>query len=101
MISIPENLEGKAKTITGNPKMIVEQLKELGYQNLYIDGGVTIQGFLEEDLIDEMIITRVPILLGDGIPLFGKLTQRLYFSHKKTESLNEDLTKSHYSRIRK
>jgi dihydrofolate reductase len=101
MISIPENLKGKAKTITGNPKMIVEQLKELGYQNLYIDGGVTIQGFLEEDLIDEMIITRVPILLGDGIPLFGKLTQRLYFSHKKTESLNEDLTKSHYSRIRK
>jgi dihydrofolate reductase len=99
-ISIPKNLKGKAESINGSPKMIVEQLKELGHQNLYIDGGITIQGFLEEDLIDEMIITRVPILLGDGIPLFGKLNQRLHFSLKKTELLNENLVKSYYTRIR-
>ena len=99
-INIPTDLEGKAETITGTPKKIVEQLKEFGHQNLYIDGGKTIQGFLEEDLIDEMIITTVPILLGDGISLFGKLTQRLRFSHRKTEVLNESLVKSYYTRTR-
>jgi len=99
-ISIPKELDGKVEPITGNPTEIVEQLNVLGHENLYIDGGVTIQGFLEEDLVDEMIITRVPILLGDGIPLFGKLTNRLHFYHKKTEFLNENLVKSYYVRTR-
>ena len=99
-ISIPKNLDGKVEPVTGTPTEIVEQLNELGHENLYIDGGVTIQGFLEEDLIDEMIITRVPILLGDGIPLFGKITNRLHFNHKKTEFLNENLVKSYYVRTR-
>jgi dihydrofolate reductase len=99
-VDVPKELEGKAKSISGTPKELVDQLKELGHQNLYIDGGITIQGFLEADLIDEMVITRVPVLLGNGIPLFGTLTQRLYFSHEMTEVLNEMLTKSRYVRIR-
>jgi dihydrofolate reductase len=100
-LEIPESLQDKIIIINGRPKELVDQLKELGHQNLYIDGGVTIQSFLEEDLIDEMIITRVPVVLGNGIPLFGKLAQRLYFSHHSTEILNETLVKSHYKRIRK
>ncbi|MHA1904232.1 MAG: dihydrofolate reductase family protein [Candidatus Thorarchaeota archaeon] len=99
-VNVPKELENKVEIITGNPKKLVDKLKELGHQNLYIDGGITIQGFLEEDLIDEMIITRIPVLLGNGIPLFGKLTQRLYFSHERTEILNETLVKSHYKRVR-
>lgn len=99
-VNIPKELENKVETITGNPKKVVDQLKELGHQNLYIDGGTTIQGFLEEDLIDEMIITRIPVLLGDGIPLFSKLSPRLYFNHKRTEILNKILVKSHYTRVR-
>jgi dihydrofolate reductase len=99
-ISIPKELEDKVEIITGNPMKLVDQLKEKGHQNLYIDGGVTIQGFLEDDLIDEMIITRVPVLLGNGVPLFDKLTQRLNFSHMRTEILNEALVKSHYKRVR-
>jgi dihydrofolate reductase len=99
-VDIPKELESKVKTITGRPKEVVDQLKGLGHQNLYVDGGITIQGFLEEDLIDEMIITRVPVLLGNGIPLFGKITRRLYFSHEKTELLSEMLAKSYYKRVR-
>ena len=98
---IPESLQDKIIIIKGSPKELVDQLKELGHQNLNIDGGITIQSFLEEDLIDEMIITRVPVVLGNGISLFGKLAQRLYFSHHSTEILNETLVKSHYKRIRK
>ena len=99
-VKIPKELETKVEIMNASPKKLVEQLKERGHQNLYIDGGNTIQGFLEEDLIDEMIITRVPVLLGDGIPLFRKLPHRLDFSHRRTESLGEILVSSHYTRIR-
>jgi dihydrofolate reductase len=98
--TIPEALQDKVEIIKGSAGELVEQLQELGHQNLYIDGGVTIQGFLEEDLIDEMILTRIPVLLGEGIPLFGNLTQSLDFSHMKTEIFNNMLVKSHYSRVR-
>ncbi|MHA3965083.1 MAG: dihydrofolate reductase family protein [Candidatus Thorarchaeota archaeon SMTZ1-45] len=98
---VPKELEGKAEIIQGDPKIVVEQLNKLGHQNLYIDGGITIQNFLEEDLIDEMIITKVPILLGEGIPLFDKLSKRLKFSHLKTEVLSNTLVKTHYIRKKK
>jgi dihydrofolate reductase len=98
---VPVGLQDKIEIINGSPSEVVDRLNALGHQNLYIDGGKTIQEFLEEDLIDEMIITRVPVLLGNGIPLFSKLTQRSYFSHKKTEILNDMLVKSHYIRLRK
>ncbi|NEP37425.1 dihydrofolate reductase family protein, partial [Moorena sp. SIO3B2] len=73
-------------------------LNQKGYTNLYIDGGRVIQSFLQEDLVDEMIITRVPILLGKGVPLFGTLEQHLKLRHKKTEIYNDTLVKSYYIR---
>lgn len=100
LAEIPERLTGKAEIISGPLGTLLNQLRERGYLNLYVDGGRVIQSFLAADLVDEMIITRVPILLGDGIPLFGKLTERLGFVHKKTEVLNETLTKSYYTRVR-
>lgn len=48
---------------------LTEELKSNSYANLYIDGEVTIQNVLKDDLIDEMIITTIPILLSDDISL--------------------------------
>jgi dihydrofolate reductase len=62
---IPQELEGKVEIVNGELKSILDTLKARKIHNLYIDGGKTIQSFLKEDLIDEMIITTVPILLGD------------------------------------
>jgi dihydrofolate reductase len=93
---VPKELENKIEVVDTDPKTLTGQLKERGFHNLYIDGGMTIQRFLEIGLIDEMIITRVPILLGGGVPLFGKLSRRLNLSHKKTEVFNNMLVKSHY-----
>ena len=98
--TIPERLLGKVEIVSGDLRKLVEQLNEMEYRNLYIDGGKTIQSFLEDDLIDEMIITRVPVLLGDGIPLFGKLTEQRKFDHQGTETFNNVLVKSHYTRSR-
>lgn len=96
--SIPEELSGKVEIIHGNPTDVVDQLNSQNYHNLYIDGGVTVQGFLEQELIDELIITRIPILLGDGIPLFSNLDKEQRFEHIATEIFNGTLVKSSYKK---
>jgi dihydrofolate reductase len=96
--SLPQNLSDKVEIIKGSPELVVNALNERQFKNLYIDGGKTIQSFLNENLIDEMIITKVPIILGEGIPLFGKLVKEQKFAHIKTEVLFNCLVKSHYKK---
>ena len=98
--SLPEEYSGKAELMKGTPSDIIKELNERGYGNLYIDGGKVIQSFLNEDLIDEMIITRASMLLGKGIPLFRDIKQPLKFRHKKKIVLNEHLVQDHYMRDR-
>jgi dihydrofolate reductase len=98
--SLPQKYSGKAEILNLNPSQIIEKLKKDGMKYLYIDGGALIQSFLSEDLIDELIITTIPILLGGGIPLFGKLHNRLKFRHIKIEVLINSLVKSYYQRQR-
>ncbi|HLR31503.1 MAG TPA: dihydrofolate reductase family protein [Fodinibius sp.] len=68
---VPAHLTGKVRFESGTPQEIVTKLAEEGKKHLYIDGGITIQRFLEAGLINELTITVIPILLGSGIPLFG------------------------------
>jgi dihydrofolate reductase len=82
---VPVKLIGKVEFINGSIKEIVKTLNEKGFHKLYIDGGTTINSFLEEDLIDEMILTTIPILLGGGIPLFKDFSKPLEFEHIKSE----------------
>ena len=73
LTTIPSKLQNKVFLVNGKLTEVLESIHSKGHGNLYIDGGTTIQNFLKEGLIDEMIITRIPILLGGGIPLFGDL----------------------------
>ncbi len=73
-LDIPAELNGKVRVMSGTPDDIVSKLASEGKQHLYIDGGITIQRFLEAGLIDELTITEIPILLGSGIPLFGNMS---------------------------
>jgi dihydrofolate reductase len=98
LTKVSQELKDKVEIVSGDLDELVKQLNQRGYSNLYIDGGKVIQSFLREDLIDELIITRIPILLGDGIPLFGKLGKTLKFKHKKTEIFNNALVQSSYVR---
>jgi dihydrofolate reductase len=94
--SVSEEMTGKAEIVSGDIPILLSDLNRRGYNNFYVDGGKVIQSFLNEDLIDEMIITRVPILLGEGIPLFGKLDKPIKFSKVITEVFNNGLVKNHY-----
>ncbi len=93
---VPEELSNKVEIISGNVKTIADDLNKRGFINLYIDGGKVIQSFLREGLIHEMVITRIPILLGSGIPLFGRLDKPIRFSEVRTEVLDDLLVKNYY-----
>ena len=97
---VPSHLAGKVSLVSGELPDILDQLAAEGHATLYIDGGTTIQSLLNQDLIDELRITTLPILLGGGYSLFGDLDQRLAWSHLKTSVHLGQLVQSHYCRER-
>jgi riboflavin biosynthesis pyrimidine reductase len=97
---IPETLNEKATLVALKPAALLNYLSDKGFSNIYVDGGKVIQSFLKEDLIDDLIITRVPELIGSGIPLFGYLENDLQFEHIRTSIYSNGLVKSCYKRKR-
>ncbi len=93
-------LRDEIVAMSGTPAEIVAACAARGWQQLYIDGGVTIQRFLAEGLIERLIVTRVPVLLGSGLPLFGALPQDVHLEHLRTESYANGLVQSEYRRRR-
>jgi dihydrofolate reductase len=85
------------EAMTGTPQDILTRLAERGMRDLYIDGGVTIQRFLSAGLIQRLIVTRIPVLLGTGIPLFGPLPHDVRLEHVATRSYPSGLVQSEYS----
>lgn len=98
--AIPEGFQDKAFLVSGELKNIIAELNGKGFKELYIDGGITVQNFLAEDLIDEMIITTIPVVLGGGSPLFGDLPSPLQFELTSSEVLINAIVKNHYLRQR-
>ncbi|GAA4095484.1 dihydrofolate reductase family protein [Mucilaginibacter panaciglaebae] len=89
----------KAGLIKGDLKDVLSQLNARGINNIYVDGGKTIQSFLAQDMIDKLIITTIPIVLGGGIPLFGDSAQ-LKFKHESTDIYAGGLVKNTFIRDR-
>jgi dihydrofolate reductase len=100
MVTAPNGYKDKIKIINGNPKEIACFLKKQGFNNVYIDGGKTVQQFLNDDLIDELTITKIPILLGGGIPLFSEHGNQMAFELVETKVLINQLVKIRYERKR-
>jgi dihydrofolate reductase len=87
---------GVVEQMAGPPAEIVSKLAASGAHNLYVDGGITIQRFLRAGLVQRLIITRVPVLIGDGIPLFGSLVRDIQLRHVATQHYPSGLVKSEY-----
>jgi len=88
---------GVVEQMAGPPAEIVSQLAARGVHHLYVDGGITIQGFLRAGLIERLVITRVPVLIGDGIPLFGTLPRDVRLRHLMTRHYPSGLVQSEYT----
>ncbi|HKZ80971.1 MAG TPA: dihydrofolate reductase family protein [Pyrinomonadaceae bacterium] len=92
----PAPLGAVVERMSGNPTDIVSQLAARGIRHVYVDGGITIQRFLRAGVIQRLIITRVPVLIGDGIPLFGALERDIALRHVATRQYASGLVQSEY-----
>jgi len=82
--------------MSGAPAEILSQLAARGIQHVYVDGGITIQRFLQDGLIQRLVITRVPVLIGTGIPLFGRVPRDIVLRHVGTRQYASGLVQSEY-----
>lgn len=96
-LEIPAHLQGKVEVLAADVSTLVDQLAERGMKHLYIDGGQTIQAFLEAGLLSELIITRIPILLGQGIPLFSHVGRECELRHIATCTSDNGFVQSRYA----
>jgi dihydrofolate reductase len=97
-----KELPGKANVNTWilslTPEDLLIFLKQKGFENICVDGGQVIQDFLAAGLIDEMIISTVPVLIGSGIPLFSNISRDITFSLLRSEVQANGLVRNHYER---
>jgi dihydrofolate reductase len=95
-VEIPAMLQKTVSSSSETPGDLVERLATQGASHLYVDGGITIQRFLDSGLIDEITITRIPVLLGEGIPLFGRLAKDVSLAHRSTRVFDNGYVQSIY-----
>jgi dihydrofolate reductase len=98
MVSVPESVTGKAEIVNGPLEDLIQSLRLRGIVNLYVDGGQTIQSFLKAGLIDEMIITTIAKIIGEGVPLFGAIHKEVDFAVVRSEILNPYMVKNYFRR---
>jgi dihydrofolate reductase len=94
--AVPPHLVDNVEWLSLPPRHLVDRLAAQGVAHLYVDGGKTIQGFLNAGLIDELTITRVPILIGTGVPLFGALNHDIRLTHIATRQFENGFVQSKY-----
>jgi dihydrofolate reductase len=82
-----------------SPPEIMDRLNDRGIDHIYVDGGVTIQKFLRAGLIQRMTITRIPVLLGAGVSLFGPVPHDIRFRHVWTKTYPSGMVQSQYGLI--
>ena len=87
---------GRVEQMGGAPADIVAELIATGTRHIYVDGGITIQGFLRAGLVQRLVVTRVPVLIGQGIPLFGSLPHDVRLRHVSTRHYASGLVQSEY-----
>ncbi len=93
---VPDELKKNVEVRNLSPRDVVKKLSDEGFQHAYIDGGRTLSQFLNAGLLDELIITRIPVLIGNGIPLFEKIDQDIHLVHEESASFDNGFVQSRY-----
>lgn len=97
---IPNEIPDTVELKSCSSRDLYLELKETGADHVYVDGGIAIQGFLKARLVDEIIITKIPVLIGKGISLFGPLEKDMKLIHIKTKSFKNGFIQSKYKVVR-
>ncbi len=93
---IPDALEGRVRVLSASPPQVMERLAAEGWRHAYVDGGRIVQSFLRDGLIRDLTLTRIPILLGQGRPLFGPLDRDIDLKHIETKTFTSGPVQSRY-----
>jgi len=81
-----------------SPEDAVAAWEEAGVRRVYIDGGMVISAFLEAGLVDDMLLTSVPLLLGSGRPLFHRIGRRTPLRLVDTQAFPSGMLNRRYER---
>jgi dihydrofolate reductase len=95
-ITVPDELGHQVTPMSGTPAHLVESFNSRGWNRVYVDGGTTIQRFLAAGLLHRLILNRVPVLIGSGLPLFGPLPADQWWVHVQTTAYAGGLVQSEY-----
>ncbi len=99
-VNIPAGLAKTVSFSSETPGDLMKRLSSQGATHLYIDGGVTIQRFFAAGLIDELTITLIPVLLGEGRPLFGPIEKDIHLDHITTRAYDNGFVQVKYRVIK-
>lgn len=98
-VQLPAESGSTVESMSGSPDELIERFRKSGAKHAYVDGGKTVQSFLNAGFINEIIITTIPVLIGSGIPLFGPLDGDRKLRHVETLSYDNGLVQSRYEVI--
>lgn len=96
-ISPPKKLQRRVQVRNLTPAALLDELQMKKMQHIWVDGGKTIQNFLAAGFLHRLIITRIPVIIGEGIPLFGPVPADCHLRHIKTEAFKNGFVQSHYA----
>lgn len=97
---VPSKLQGKVSFSNHSPTDTMEELARKGVRRVYVDGGQVVQSFLRAGLIEDMVITTIPVLIGTGRPLFGALTSDIDLALVSSRSFPSGLVQTTYRTLR-
>jgi dihydrofolate reductase len=100
LAEVPEVLRERVRIDASAPQELVEQLSQQGHKHIYLDGGKVVLSFLREGLVDEITLTSIPVLIGDGLPLFGYLEKDIKLRLLETRSWKNGFVQSKYQVLR-
>lgn len=95
-LTLAPELSDKAEALHLSPRELIHELERRGVRHIYLDGGVTVQRFLREGLVDEMTITTIPILIGEGLPLFGALEKDVRLELLRSQAFKNGFVQNIY-----
>lgn len=96
LTEVPEDLRDRVRVDASSPEELIEKFLQEGFRRIYLDGGAVIQAFLRVGLVDEITLTQLPLLIGQGLPLFGELQEDVRLRHLSTQTWDNGFVQSKY-----